>query len=263
MKTWSITIRPREDNFKKEWFDILKNKFDTIGVMYSMCIEDNNHIHIALDCEKDRQDKMREFIIRIIKYKPEDVQEKLYWLKVSEHNDAKYCHGYTQKDEGWYIGNILNSKNLKISEDDEPPLASYARNDANIHCITSMSDIAIVDCVEWYHKTEKLKAEGLNSGDYLITSINKLLPFAKSWVESHTELFTYSVGNEWEDKKIVIPSLRAVCVKLVSRNIMPFSLGRKIKKTDEVFFKDILEDLNMDDIEAIIESDDGPANAGH
>lgn len=262
MKTWSITIRPREDNFKEEWFGILENKFRNIGAIYSMCIEDKNHIHIALDCDKDRQDKVREFIIRIIKYKPEDVQEKLHWLKVSEHDDSKYCHGYTQKDEGWYIGNILNSKNLKFSVEDAPPLASYARNDENIHCISSMSDIAIVDCVQWYHMTEKLKTEGLNTGDYLVTSINKLLPFAKCWVESHTDMFTYTV-NQWEDKKLVIPSLRAVCVKLVSRNIMPFSLGRKIKKTDEVFFRDLMDDLSFDDLEAIIESDDKPANAGH
>lgn len=253
MKTWSITIRPRVDNFKEEWFNVLECRFKAMKVDYSMCIEDKNHIHIALDCDKDRQDKVRDFIIRIIKYKPEDVTEKLCWLKVIEHNDSKYCHGYTQKEEGWFIGKTLNYKNFKITKEEDAPLATYRRNDANIYCTSSVANIK--DCVRWYHITEKQKEEGKNHGDYLITSINKLLPFAKKWVETHTELFTYT-ENVFENKKIVIPSLRAVCVKLVSRNIMPFSLGRKIKRTDEVFFRDMLEDLTMDDIEAIINSDD-------
>jgi len=253
MKTWSITIRPRKENFKEEWYLFLENKFKSVKMNYSMCIEDSNHIHVALDCDKDRQDKVRDFIVRILKYKPEDVQEKLCWLKVSEHNDSKYCHGYTQKEEGWFIGKTLNYKNFKISKEEDAPLATYRRNDANINCNSSLQNIK--ECVRWYHMTEKSKQDGVNHGDYLITSINKLLPFAKKWVEANTNLFTYQV-NQWEEKKLVVPSLRAVCVKLVSNNIMPFSLGRKIKKTDEVFFKDLLEDLTFDDIEAIIENDD-------
>lgn len=255
MKTWSITIRPRQDNFKMIWYDTLVLKLTSLNMNHSICIEDNNHIHIALDCDKDRQDKVRDFIIRILKYKPEDVQEKLVWLMVSEHDDRKYCHGYTQKDNGWYIDKTLNSKDFKIPIDNKPLLTKYNRNKNNENCSSIIQDIK--ECVEWYHITEKLKEDGLNNGDYLITSINKLLPFAKKWIESHSDMFTYQV-NQWEEKKLVIPSLRAVCVKLVSRNIMPFSLGRKIKKTDEVFFKDLLEDMSFDDIEAIIENDDIP-----
>lgn len=253
MKTWSITIRPRKENFKEEWFLFLENKFISMKMDYSICIEDKNHIHVALDCNKDRQDKVRDFIMRILKYKPEDVQEKLCWLKVTEHDDSKYCHGYTQKDEGWFIGKTLNNKNFKITNEEDAPLATYRRNDANIFCKSSLKNIK--ECVRWYHMTEKSKQDGVNHGDYLVTSMNKLLPFAKKWIEANTNLFTYHVNN-WEEKKLVIPSLRAVCVKLVSNNIIPFSLGRKIKKSDEVFFRDLLEDLTFDDIETIIENDD-------
>ena len=217
MKTWSITIRPRFENFKKSWFDILENKFKGLNMDYSMCIEDKNHIHIALDCDKNRQDKVREFIIRIIKYKPEDVQEKMSWLKVSEHDDRMYCHGYTQKDEGWWIGKILNHKSLKICKEDNTPLASFAGNDDNIYCTSSIKDIK--QCVRYYHETEKQKEDGINQGDYLITSINKLLPFAKKWVEAHTEMFTFTenVFKETETK-IVIPSLRSR-ILITFRNI--------------------------------------------
>lgn len=70
--------------------------------------------------------------------------------------------------------------------------------------------------------TKKKNGQLYNKIGWECKSINKLIPYCKEWCEKNGIQPSYG--------------LRAIVAVLVSEDLIPFSLGRKIRKSDEVFW---------------------------
>lgn len=145
----SITVRPRESNFRKEWREKLAGYFDKYKMPYVIGIEKSNHLQCAVETSK-RSNNMRTAIIRVLGYVPEDDTEKLVWLKIVSHNNPQYLIGYCMK-ETEYITNI-----------EQPKLMEY----------------------EKYYISHKNKIqESKKYSSWLCTGINSLIPVAYEYAK--------------------------------------------------------------------------------
>ncbi|AXH78537.1 MAG: hypothetical protein [Circular genetic element sp.] len=224
MNTFHIIVRPRIENFDKNWFEMLKDNFsDFLRYTITIALERGhdktdctgqpigcyNHIDMTVTCTS-RQDNIRAKVIKCLNYVPEDDEEAARWLKVVAHDCEKYCHGYTLKEHEtpfWEEGDPWYSNHPKIDE-----------------------------CGKVYN-------EGKPKHKSKTNSLNKLLGVALEYYDNHREEF-----NE------ASPTLRAICVKLVVEDRIPFSLGRKIRRQDNIFFKHMVENLSIHEIDMYISS---------
>lgn len=116
---------------------------------------------------------------------------------------------------------------LKISKTDDPYYSfGYTMkeigNGRNFK--SSFNEDELQECWEYY---EKVKKSGNLIGGWECKGINALLPYCLDFAKK----------NNLIDRNI---KLRSIIVILVNNNKIPYSLGRKIRKDDEIFWKDIL-----------------------
>lgn len=108
---YSITIRPRLEDFDEGWGDILLNNFNKIIIGYergtSEDIEQINHLQIALILDKDvRTDNLRNKIRKLLNYD----NENPVWLVIKKSNDGLYTCGYCLKEGKFKYKGILEEK---------------------------------------------------------------------------------------------------------------------------------------------------------
>lgn len=216
MKTFHIIIRPREENFKVGWYNILKDNFsDFLRYTITIALERGksdivNHIDMSVSCNS-RQDNVRSKVIRCLEFVPSDDDEAKSWLRVVTHDNPEYCHGYTLKEQCGAIdtGEISDSNN-----------SEWFTNHKNI-----------IGCIQTYN-------EGVKKFDRKTNSLNELLQVAQLYYDNNSILFVDGC-----------PTLRSICVILVEKGLIPFSLGRKVRRGDELFFKHWVENLSVNEIE--------------
>lgn len=97
----SITLRPREHNFKAEWREELADFFKKDK--YVIGLEKDNHLQVALESTK-RSNNLRTLLVKFLKYSPEDDDEARHWLMIRSHKEPAYLIGYCCK-ETKYITN--------------------------------------------------------------------------------------------------------------------------------------------------------------
>lgn len=230
--TYSITIRPRLENFGGEaWIQALILKFAD-----SPCIwgrekgteETFNHIQGMIETTK-RADNLKRAIQTVLQFEPADQAEKRSWWKcecAKSPLDILYVTGYCQKEKDFYSN--LVDKTLQDG-------AKHYESERN--------------------KGRKQKWE--------CTSINDLLPFAKKWwidnycdgdESGRTVEHGYTVEDGNEELPVVqqvyrsYPTFKWMVVRMVNANAIPFSLGRKIGRNEEVFWEDLMENLTINDL---------------
>ncbi len=106
METFSITIRPRLNNFKIEWMETLREYLDTkrpdcdyiIGGESGNADSEINHIQMSLKTNQ-RNDNIKRMIKTVLKFEPEDRDEKACWLKCNKSDDPAYTNGYCVKEK--------------------------------------------------------------------------------------------------------------------------------------------------------------------
>lgn len=116
METFSITIRPRLSNFKIEWLETLRDYLDTKrpDCDYILGGESGNeedahaeinHIQMSLKTNM-RNDNIKRMIKTVLKFEPEDRDEKACWLKCNKSDDASYTNGYCVKEKKLIYSNF-------------------------------------------------------------------------------------------------------------------------------------------------------------
>lgn len=93
----SITVRPRQENFKLEWKESLIKYFSKKEQKYIVAVEKGNHFQCCWATTK-RADNCTVAIKKLLQFLPEDDDEKRQWLKVRKHNNPKYLIGYCVKE---------------------------------------------------------------------------------------------------------------------------------------------------------------------
>jgi len=219
-RTFSITIRPLFHNFKVEWAEVLEKAFSkkkyVIGRENASSEEGAvcNHLQICVIGDY-RPQNLRRKIQGACKFVPEHEAEEKSWMKVSKSDDPMYTIGYCCK-EGDFLTNI-------------PCLAESALE---------------------YWKERKEQGVGA-SMKWKCKGINSLLTFAKHWWEQEYEGKNYVQWRTWDRSKVEsrrYPKLRTVCVRMHTLGLIPFSLARKVRREDEIFWEDMMDRLTIDDI---------------
>ncbi len=221
-RTYSVTIRPRADHFKKEWQQCLVIAFSKASYVIALETGDPdgagepNHLQCVF-IMNTRTDNLRRKVKTALGWEPEDDMEKRCWLKISKHDDPLYAIGYCQK-EGRYKSNLppeCLSQGVDVYEEKPRPSASW-------------------------------KCKGING----------LLDFAKVWWEQEQAESTYVSWRDYSSGGVVsrsYPKLKTVCVMMHSKGLIPFSLARKIRKDDEIFWKAMMEKMTASEINLEIE----------
>lgn len=221
-RTYSVTIRPRADNFKAEWAQCLEIAF--AKAKYVIAQEtgdpdgkgDPNHLQCVF-VMNTRTDNLRRKVKAALGWEPDCEMEKRCWLKISKHDDPLYAIGYCQK-EGRFKSNLT---------------AECLDKGASVYA-------------------EKPRA----SNNWKCKGINGLLDFAKVWWQEEQTEETYVSWKTWDSSTTVsksYPKLKTVCVMMHSRGLIPFSLARKIRKDDEIFWKAMMENMTASEINLEIE----------
>jgi len=218
-RTFSITIRPRADNFKKEWVGVLekafrKHKYIIGRETGSKEITECNHLQICVIGDF-RADNLRRKIRGATKFKPEDEHEAECWMKISKSDDPYFTIGYCCKE-----GNFE----------------------------TNMPVLADSGLKYWQDRKDQGKGAGAN---WKCKGINSLLPFAKHWWTQECAGPNYVKWRTWDQSAVenrTYPKLRTVVVRLHTLGLIPFSLARKVRREDEIFWEDMMDKLTIDDI---------------
>lgn len=198
--TFSITISPR-GNVPKGWFKILTNHFKTKEWPYCICNE-----------KGEGNDHLQ--IALTTPYRSDNIRRMLIKLlsPVFQDDDEKRC---------W----------LKISKSDDPMYSiGYTLkeiidgNPDGRNFKSSYPEDELQECWTYY---EKVKGSSNLKGGWECKGINALLPYCLDFAKK----------NDLLDRNI---KLRSIIVILVNNNKIPYSLGRKIRKDDEIFWKDLM-----------------------
>lgn len=160
-----------------------------------------------------RSDNIRRSLFSWFKKKmnwePEDDFEKSKCLKVTKQNNPAYRFGYCVKE--------LEDK-----------------KDCWINRITFEE---IEDHYSYY-----IESKGRSTtGKWECTSINQLPQYC---FEYYKKISSGEFSNI-VDGRFIKPSLRAIVIRLHTEGLVPFSLARKIKKSDELFFLDMLHNYDL------------------
>ena len=216
METFSITIRPRLNNFKIEWMETLRDYLDTkrpdcdyiIGGESGNADSEINHIQMSLKTNQ-RNDNIKRMIKTVLKFEPEDRDEKACWLKCNKSDDPAYTNGYCVKEKKMVYSNF-----------------SLEQRD------------------EFYEYYKACVDRKKNDKGWECKGINELPYYLKKYMEE-----TIS-DNEFE------VSMRALAYKAFGEGKLPFSLVRKIKKSDEIIFKQLICPINYSALVNKIRSED-------
>lgn len=233
-KSYSITIRPRLENFGGEaWIQALitycgdspciwgREKGTGVGF---------NHIQGFLITTK-RADNLKRSIQGLFGFEPVDRDEKRTWWKcecAKSPVDERYVTGYCQKENDFY---------------------------------SNLGDKTLQDGAEHYKSLEG-KVKQMR---WECTSINDLLPFAKKWwidnycdgtYEERVANVEYGYAVEEGDdpmpvvteKYLAYPTFKWMVVRMTNAGVIPFSLGKKIGRGEEVFWKDLMENLTISEL---------------
>lgn len=226
METYSITIRPRPNNFKVAWLETIRDYLDAKKpgkCNYVIAGEsgdgDNeiNHIQMALAI-KSRSDNIRRMIKSVIQFEPEDDMERQCWCKISKSDDPFFTNGYCLKEKKMIMTNY-EADNL--------------------------------DKFDQYYK--KKVSEDKHNGGWECKSINELPYYLQSYAEENIKGF-----GEFSDKRIngIEISMRALAYKAFGEGKLPFSLVRKLKKSDEIIFEQLVCPNNYRRLCCKIETED-------
>ena len=217
METFSITIRPRVNNFKIEWIGQIRAYLDTNkpDVKYIIAGEagngdDINHIQMALKI-KSRSDNIRRMIKSVIKFEPEDDMENTCWCKISKSDDPYFTNGYCMKEKKMIETNY-EVDNLEIFDK---------------------------------HYNIRKNADKPNGG-WECKGINELPYYLK-------ELYEKLNGSSVE---LPYPSMRALAYMAFGQGKLPFSLVRKIKKSDEIIFRQMINEKTYSELVSQIKYED-------
>jgi len=238
-KTFSITIRPRLDNFGSEaWIQVLKEKYSKCKFIWAREGGEEggfNHIQGMVEKASNPSNLKRE-IQGYLQFVPEDEDETRSWWTCKACKtelDILYLTGYCQKEKDFVTN--LGGVNLQLGD-------------------------------EHYNNT---RVKGERNFGWQCTSINSLLPFAKLWwqkycqeeaIKTGSDRIKIAHGESWVDNgdgrthcDLMVykdyPTLQTVCQMMVKAEAIPFSLGRKVKsKTDEVYWVNIMEELSVSDL---------------
>lgn len=221
METFSVTIRPRANNFKIRWIDDIRDYLDTKkpNVKYVIGGESGsdseiNHIQLALVI-KSRSDNIRRMIKTVIKFEPEDDFEARQWCKISKSDDPNYTKGYCVKEQK------LVESNYTIDE---------------------------VEAFHAYYK-EKKTAEKHNGG-WECKGINELPYFLMEYCEKLNKgLIKTMVFSEQM-------SMRALAYHAFGQGLLPFSLVRKLKRSDEIIFRQLIRSASYNRLVKEIDLED-------
>lgn len=104
------------------------------------------------------------------------------------------------------------------------------------------------------HYNYYIESKGRSAtGKWECTSINQLPQYCFEYYKKISE----GENQNIVDGRFIKPSFRAIVVRLHTEGLIPFSLARKIKKSDELFFMDMLHNFDFGQLcEKIIEDDE-------
>lgn len=96
---YSITIRPKIEDFDIEWGNLILNHFDNIIVGYEHGENDTaiNHFQVALSSSVKRSDSLRRSLKKLLNYNPDNP----VWLVIKSSNDSLYTMGYCMKEDNF------------------------------------------------------------------------------------------------------------------------------------------------------------------
>lgn len=198
----SVTIRPRSENFKLQWVQVLSEHFKKKKMKYVIAIEKNNHLQCAFETHQ-RSNNMRRTITGLLKYTPEDDAESKVWLKIVSHDNPKYLLGYCNKE-------LVKDK-----------------------IETNYSSEYIDECIQYYTSQKKEISEVKKYKEWICTGINSLPYFA----------YEFAVKNGLDTT-----DFHALVNLMFAKNMIPFSLSRKIKKKDNLAFDMFVKTREQPDI---------------
>lgn len=217
--TFSVTISPRGD-VPENWQLKLSELFQRMEWDYLIGKEygqnNNEHLQIAVSCTL-RSDNIRRKIKSELKPIFNDDDERRCWMKINKSDDPMYTFGYCMKEWKPVLNGDIFIEDL--CDCSEVPLTKLD---------TNMRLNKIRECWKHYEHYKKQRGQGNDViGGWKCKGINGLLPFCLEYAKEF-DLINRNI------------KLRSICVILVNNNLIPFSLGRKIRKDDEVFWKDIV-----------------------
>lgn len=96
---YSITIRPKIEDFDEGWGKILLDNFDKIIVGYEHGENDTscNHLQVALSSDVKRSDSLRRSLKKLLNYD----NTNPVWLVIKSSNDGLYTMGYCMKEDNF------------------------------------------------------------------------------------------------------------------------------------------------------------------
>lgn len=147
----SVTIRPRQDNFRPEWREHVSSLFEKKRFKYVIGIEKSNHLQIAVQTTK-RTNHFREMLVKHMDYHPEDDEEARHWLLIKVHKEPQYLVGYCTKETEY---------------------------------ITNFSPEYIQDCRDIYEGRIQTKDKIKQTNNWVCSGINSLLHCAYEYSVTH------------------------------------------------------------------------------
>lgn len=197
-----LSITIRPRHLNDGWMEKLQAYFQKHGGAYIISLEMKNHLQCAWFSTR-RTNNLRKSFYTLFNFVPEDDDEKRHWLQIHNHDDWNYLVGYC-------------SKEIFESED-------------TIRYFSNMPEVLLKQQYE-YFKSKKTETK-TNKRDWICTGINQLpykaLEFART-LPSITNI-----------KDI---QFRTIINLMFKEHVIPFSLARKIRKSDEILWNSFISD---------------------
>ncbi len=217
METFSITIRPRLSNFKIEWIDKIRDYLDT---------KKTNAKYIIAG-ESGSGDDINHIQMTLrIKSRSDNIRRMIKSVIKFEPEDE-------MEQKCW----------IKISKSDDPYFS-------NGYCLKEEklveSNFTVEELEEFDKKYKEKVNEQKHNGGWECKGINELPYYLKDYYEAICK----------ESGELEFVSMRALAYKAFGEGRLPFSLVRKLKKSDELIFSQMIRPVEYRRIKSLIEYED-------
>ena len=217
METFSVTIRPRVEHFKIEWIGQIRDYLHT----------NKPDVKYIIAGEQGNGDDINHIQMALkIKSRSDNIRRMIKSVIKFEPEDEmeKQCWCKISKSDDPFFTNGYCMKEKKMVE------SNYACDDLDLFN---------------KHYNERKTAEKHNGG-WECKGINELPYYLQKLYEKLNES---SAEREF-------PSMRALAYKAFGEGKLPFSLVRKIKKSDEIIFYQLINPMDYRQLRSQIKYED-------